>query len=484
MTAAAHTHPGRAADPDGPRYYERLIDLVGETPLLRLGRVAASARPLVLAKLEHFNPGGSIKDRIALRMVEAAEARGELRAGGTIVEPTSGNTGVGLAMVARLKGYRCVFTCPDKVSTDKLQVLRALGAEVVVCPAAVPPDHPDSYRSVARKLTDQTPGAVRLDQYSNMENPQSHYHGTGPEIWHQTAGRITHLVVGIGTGGTITGAGRYLKEVSHGRVRVVGVDPEGSVYASGQPPRPYLVEGVGQPVLPDTYDPGVPDEIVTVTDRDSLHMTRELARSEGLLVGPSCGMAVSAALWVARSLAQGDLVVVVLPDSGRGYLSKVFDDGWMRRHGFLGSTGTGVPLADVHAAGGREVGGPLVVRPGDTVRHALRLMRAERVTHLPVVRADPPVRLAEIVGSVSIRSLLPRLLAGQVDAEIGPVDAEIGQVMDGPLPIAGIGQHVDEVAGALADQGAVALLDNGVLHGVVTGPDVLAHLTAPPAAPS
>ena len=284
--------------------HDSLIELVGNTPLLRLRRVTkqlggTSPGPAVLAKVEYFNPGGSVKDRIALRMVEAAEASGALQPGGTIVEPTSGNTGVGLAIVAAEKGYRCLFVCPDKVGQDKISVLRAYGAEVVVCPTTVSPDHPDSYYSVSDRLAAETPGGWKPNQYTNPENPASHYHSTGPEIWAQTDGRITHFVAGIGTGGTISGTGRYLKDVSAGRVQIIGADPEGSVYSGGSG-RPYLVEGVGEDIWPETYDKSICDEIIAVSDAESFLMTRRLAREEALLTGGSCGMAVVAALRVAQ----------------------------------------------------------------------------------------------------------------------------------------------------------------------------------------
>src|SRR5699024_8472354 len=313
------------------RVYDSLIDLVGDTPLIRLGKVTEELgpnAPTVLAKVEYFNPGGSVKDRIALRMVEAAEKGGELAPGGTIVEPTSGNTGIGLAMVAQDKGYRCVFVCPDKVGADKLSVLRAYGAEVVVCPTAVAPDHPDSYYSVSDRLAREIPGGWKPNQYENMNNPDSHYHDTGPEIWEQTKGRITHFVAGIGTGGTISGIGRYLKEVSDGRVKVIGADPEGSVYSGGSG-RPSLVEWAAQNFCPRTYDTTVCDEIVAISDKDSFLMTRRLAKEEALLVGGSCGLAVEAALRVAKDAGPEDVIVVLLPDGGRGYLGKIFNDEWM-----------------------------------------------------------------------------------------------------------------------------------------------------------
>ncbi|MFB8892238.1 pyridoxal-phosphate dependent enzyme [Microbacterium plantarum] len=314
------------------RYAENIADLVGNTPLVRLTRVAASTRATVLAKVEYFNPGSSAKDRIAARIIEAAERDGLLRPGGTIVEPTSGNTGVGLALVAQQRGYRMVFVVPDKFAGEKVAVLKAYGAEVVMTPASVPPEHPDSYYSVSDRLAREIPGAFKPNQFANAAGPRAHYDTTGPEIWRDTAGRVTHFVAGVGTGGTITGTGRYLREASGGAVTIVGADPDGSIY-SGEVGR-YLVEGVGEDFWPETFDPSVVDRYERVGDRESFAMTRRLAREEGLLVGGSSGMAVVAALRTARDLGPDDVVVVVLPDHGRGYLSKIYDDDWMRTHGF------------------------------------------------------------------------------------------------------------------------------------------------------
>src|ERR1700752_571686 len=330
------------------RIARHVSELIGNTPLVQLNSVVPEGAGRVAAKIEYLNPGGSAKDRIAVKMIDAAEASGELGPGGTIVEPTSGNTGVGLALVAQQRGYKCIFVCPDKVSEDKQNVLLAYGAEVVVCPTAVPPDHPDSYYSVSDRLVREIDGAWKPDQYSNPNGPASHYETTGPEIWADTDGTVTHFVAGIGTGGTITGTGRYLKEVSNGAVRVVGADPEGSVYSGGSG-RPYLVEGVGEDIWPQTYDPAVCDEIIAVSDAESFTMTRRLAREEALLTGGSSGLAVAAALRVAKAAEPGAVIVVLLPDSGRGYLSKIFNDEWMADYGFLSAQTTEPLVADILA---------------------------------------------------------------------------------------------------------------------------------------
>src|SRR3984957_2476282 len=341
---------------------------MGNTPLLRLKSVAkgvAGTRD-VLAKIEYLNPGGSVKDRIALRMVETAEREGKLRPGGVIVEPTSGNTGVGRAIIAQAGAYRCLFTSPDKVAADKIAVLRAYGAEVVVCPTSVPPDHPESYYSVARRLARETENGWQPDQDANPDNPAAHYHWTGPEIWRQTEGKVTHFVTGIGTGGTISGTGRYLKEASGGKVRIIGADPEGSVYSGGTG-RPYLVEGVGEDIWPATFDRNIADEVIAISDADSFAMTRRLAREEGLLVGGSAGLAVAAALRVAAAAGPDDVIVVILPDGGRGYLSKIFNDVWMADYGFLRDQATGPTVADLLVA--REPALPALVHvhPDETV---------------------------------------------------------------------------------------------------------------------
>ena len=452
------------------RYARSMVELIGNTPLVKLSSVAAGVPATVLAKVEYFNPGGSVKDRIALRMIEAAEKSGELRPGGTIVEPTSGNTGVGLAIVAQTRGYRCVFVCPDKVSTDKINVLRAYGAEVVVCPTAVPPEHPESYYNVSDRLVREIEGAWKPNQYVNPNNPLSHYESTGPELWAQTGGRITHFVTGLGTGGTVSGAGRYLKEVSDGRVRVVGADPEGSVYSGGSG-RPYLVEGVGEDFWPETYDRSICDEIVAISDADSFDMTRRLAREEGLLVGGSCGMAVAAALRVAARGAADDVIVVLLPDSGRGYLSKIFNDDWMADFGFLRTTKQAT-VADVLREKTQGLPSLVHAHPQDTVREAIDILREYHVSQMPVVKAEPPVAIAEVVGSVVERDLLELLFTGHARLA-DPLEPH----MSPPLPVIGAGEPVDAAVTALEKADAAVVLADGRPAGVLTRQDLLTHLS-------
>ncbi|MDT5051627.1 MAG: cystathionine beta-synthase [Mycobacterium sp.] len=461
------------------RIARHISELIGNTPLVQLTSVVPPGSGRVVAKVEYLNPGLSSKDRIAMKMIDAAEASGELKPGGTIVEPTSGNTGVGLALVAQNRGYRCVFVCPDKVSEDKQNVLRAYGAEVVVCPTAVPPDHPDSYYSVSDRLVEEIEGAWKPDQYSNPQGPASHYETTGPEIWADTDGQVTHFVAGIGTGGTITGAGRYLKDISadrpQGPVRVVGADPEGSVYSGGSG-RPYLVEGVGEDFWPAAYDRAVPDEIIAVSDSDSFNMTRRLAREEAMLVGGSCGMAVVAALKVAEEAGPDALIVVLLPDGGRGYMSKIFNDAWMSSYGFLRTRLDGSieqpTVGDVLRGKSGQLPDLVHTHPSETVRDAIGILREYGVSQMPVVGAEPPVMAGEVAGSVSERELLSAVFEGRANL----ADA-VGMHMSPPLPIIGAGELVSSLAKTLRDLDAVMVVEEGKPVGVITRYDLLGFLS-------
>lgn len=449
-------------------YANSMLDLIGHTPLVRLDRTAADTRTLVLAKVEYLNPGGSVKDRIASRMIDAAEQSGALQPGGTIVEPTSGNTGVGLAMVAQQRGYKCIFVCPDKVSEDKRNVLKAYGAEVVVCPTAVAPEHPDSYYNVSDRLASQ-PGAWKPDQYSNPHNPRSHYETTGPEIWEQTHGKITHFVCGVGTGGTISGIGRYLKE-KNPDIQIIGADPAGSVYSGGTG-RPYLVEGVGEDFWPETYDREIADRIIEVSDADSFAFTRRMAREDAMLVGGSSGMAAFAAVQVAKELDDPDAVVVVLlPDSGRGYLTKVFNDDWLARHGFLASQGD-LSIGEVLHAKKGQIPELVHTHPAESIAEAIEILHEYGVSQMPVVRAEPPVMAAEVAGAVSERALLDALYAG-----IAKLSDRVEQHMSEPLPTIGASADVEEAMALLQDADALLVQEDGRPVGVLTRGDLLSHL--------
>jgi cystathionine beta-synthase len=449
---------------------DSLLDLVGDTPLVRLGRIGRDLRCDLLAKAEMFNPGGSVKDRPAVAMIDAAERDGLLEPGGTIVEPTSGNTGAGLAIVAAQRGYRCIFVMSDKMSEEKVALLRAYGADVVVCPTAVPPEHPDSYYSVADRLTRETPGAFRPDQYSNPANPAEHERSTGPEIWRQTDGRITHFVAGVGTGGTITGVSRYLK-AQNPAVQVVAADPEGSVYSGGSG-RPYLVEGVGEDFWPTTFDPSTVDRTVMVTDAESFAAARRVTREEGLLIGGSCGTAVHAALVVGRELGPDAVVVVLLPDSGRNYLSKIFDDRWMTRFGFLRSDG---PTAgDVLDTKDDAIPDLVVITADASAREAFARMRALGVSQLVVATTtDQPLAAKEISGAVSELPLMDKAFR-----DPAVLDRPVGELMEPAPPMVGRGETVTAVVERLERCTAVLVLDGGHPVGILARSDVLTFLAS------
>jgi len=448
-----------------------VIDLVGDTPLVRLNSVTKGIAATVLAKVEYLNPGGSSKDRIATRIIDDAEARGLLKPGGTIVEPTSGNTGIGLALVAQQRGYRCVFVLPDKVGEDKRNVLTAYGAEIVVTPTNVAPDNPESYYSVSDRLVREISGAYKPDQYSNQNGPLSHYETTGPEIWRDTDGRVSHFVAGVGTGGTISGVGRYLKEVSNGAVRIIGADPEGSVYSGGTG-RPYLVEGVGEDFWPTAYDGSVVDEIIASSDAESFDLTRRLAREEGLLVGGSSGLAVSAGLKAARELGKDDIMVILLPDGGRGYLGKVFNDKWMRSYGFLPASEDRT-VADMVGTKNPDLAGLVHVHPSDTVRHAIDKMREFDISQMPVLTAEPPVVMGEVVGSIDERTLIDAVFGSRAKL----TDA-LAEFVSPPLGLIGMQDSVEAARDALTRSDALLVTSDGKPAAVVTRHDLLAFLSA------
>lgn len=452
-------------------YADTILDLIGNTPLVKLNHVTEGIAATVLVKLEYLNPGGSSKDRIAERIIEAAERDGKLKPGGTIVEPTSGNTGVGLALVAQQRGYRCIFVCPDKVGEDKRNVLTAYGAEVVVTPTSVAPDSPESYYSVSDRLAREIPGAFKPDQYSNPNGPRSHYETTGPEIWRDTDGTVTHFVAGVGTGGTITGTGRFLREVSGDTVRIIGADPEGSVYSGGTG-RPYLVEGVGEDFWPSAYDPTVPHEIIAVTDAESFAMTRRLALEEGILVGGSSGMAVVAALTAAKDLPADAVVVVLLPDGGRGYLAKIFNDKWLRSYGFTNAP-SGHTVADLLRTKADRTAPLVYAHHEDTVRDAIDRMTETGVSQVLVLSAEPPVVLGEVAGALHDEELMELVFSGQVK-----LSDKVGTVVGTPLPLIGVGEPVASARSAFATHPALLVTDGGKVLGVVTRSDLLSYLGA------
>jgi cystathionine beta-synthase len=445
-------------------YVESILDLVGNTPLVRLSKVTEGLRPLILAKLEQLNPGGSVKDRIGLSMLEDAERRGLLRPGGTVVEPTSGNTGHGIAMAAAIKGYKMIFVMPDKMSAEKISLLRAYGAEVVICPTNVERESPQSYYSVAERLTREIPGAFQPNQYFNPRNPEAHYRTTGPEIWRQTDGRITTFVAGVGTGGTITGVGKYLKE-QNPAVRVIGADPEGSIF-SGEI-APYKVEGVGEDFWPGTFDREVVDEFIQVTDRECFVAARKLARQEGILVGGSAGLALHAAIQVAVDSKPDDVIVVLLPDTGRNYLSKFFSDEWMRQNGYLQRL---VParvreVIDSHTDGVPEL---VSVGAGKSVGEAIDLMQQYGISQLLVTENGSSAG-GGVVGSIQERTLLDRIYR-----DPAVVTTSVSTAMDPPFARVAAGAPIEEAFEALlGGEPALMIVEGDLPVGVITRSDLL-----------
>jgi cystathionine beta-synthase len=452
------------------RALDNFLEAMGNTPLVHLRTVTRGIRPTILAKLEMLNPGGSVKDRIGLRMIEQAEQAGHLKPGGTIIEPTSGNTGHGLAIAAAIRGYKCIFVMPDKMSAEKVALLRAYGAEVVITPTAVAPESPESYYRVADRLTEEIPGAFQPNQYYNQVNPDVHYETTGPEIWEQTDGAIDVLVCGVGTGGTVTGVARYLKERNPGLV-VVGADPEGSLFsaAPGEEARPYLTEGIGEDFWPETFDPSVIDRWVRVSDRDSFLTARAITRQEGILVGGSCGTAMFAALTVARDLDESKLIVVIFPDTGRNYLSKLYSDSWMLQYGFLERPEV-IRVEEVLTTKHGEIPPLVGVGAHQKVRQAIDKLQQFGISQAPVVREES-TEVSAFVGSIRERTLLDRIFRDP-DA----LQADVAEVMGPPLPMVEFDEPVDVAFSDLQHGPAVIVTKQGEALGILTRADLLEFL--------
>jgi cystathionine beta-synthase len=452
------------------RVLDTFLDAVGETPLVRLHQVTRGVKPTILAKLEMLNPGGRVKDRIGMRMIEAAERDGLLKAGGTIVEPTSGNTGHGLAIAAAIRGYKCIFVMPDKMSQEKVALLRAYGAEVVITPTAVAPESPESYYRVADRLTEEIPGAFQPNQYHNQENPRAHYETTGPEIWEQTDGQIDVLVVGVGTGGTISGTAKYLKERKPS-LTVVGADPEGSLFsaAPGEEARPYLTEGIGEDFWPVTFDPSVVDRYVRVSDRDSFLTARAITRQEGILVGGSSGTAVFAALTVARELSEGTVMVVILPDTGRNYLSKLYSDSWLLQYGFLDRQEV-IRVEEVLGARGGDVPTLVTVGAHDKVRQAIDRLQEFGISQAPVIREDTN-EVSGIVGAIREAQLLDRIFR-----DPDSLQADVAAVMGPPFPMVEFDAPIELAFSELQHAPAVLASKQGEALGILTRSDLLEFL--------
>jgi cystathionine beta-synthase len=459
-----------------PPEYPTALELVGETPIVRLEKLGREVEPEILVKLEYLNPGGSVKDRIGLPLIEAAERDGKLRPGGTIVEPTSGNTGVGLAIAAAIKGYRCIFVMPDKMSQEKISLLRAYGAEVVICPTAVDADSPESYYSVSDRLAEEIPGAFKPDQYSNMANPDAHYEVTGPEILEQTGGDFAAFVVSVGTGGTVSGAGRYLKE-RNPDILIVGADPEGSVYtAEGEGDiHPYLVEGIGKDTWPKTMARDVVDEWIRVSDRDSFLTARRLAREEGILAGGSGGTSVWAALEIAKRFGAGAKILTMIPDSGRNYLSKFYDDNWMLDHGFLERRLPAPTVEQVLRSKDSEepdIPSLVTISSRQKVGEAIDLMQRYSISQLPVIRDGEVESLADVIGSLQDRDLLDRVFKNP-DA----LHEDVAAAMQPPLAAIDVADPLDEVFATLTGRtNAVVVAQGGKPVGVLTRTDLLEYL--------